>query len=46
MGIAHLTLLTPEIIDEQADFGYNYQPGKDTREMLRKGGMNLPNQPE
>ena len=41
-----IVLLTPEIIDEQADFGYNYQPGKDTREMLRKGGMNLPNQPE
>ncbi|VEP11370.1 Type II and III secretion system protein [Hyella patelloides LEGE 07179] len=41
-----IVLLTPEIIDEQADFGYNYQPSKDTREMLRKGGLNLPNNPE
>ena len=41
-----IVLLTPEIIDEQADFGYNYQPSKDTREMLRKGGLDLPNNPE
>lgn len=41
-----VVLLTPEIIDEQADFGYNYQPSKDTREMLRKGGLDLPNNPE
>lgn len=41
-----IVLLTPEIIDEQADYGYNYQPGKDTREMLRRGGLDLPNNPE
>jgi type IV pilus assembly protein PilQ len=41
-----IVLLTPEIIDEQADFGYNYQPSKDTREMLREGGLDLPNNPE
>ena len=41
-----IVLLTPEIIDEQADFGYNYQPSKDTREMLKKGGLDLPNNPE
>ena len=37
-----IVLLTPEIIDEQAGFGYNYTPGKDAREMLRKGGLELP----
>ncbi|MGK7893873.1 MAG: secretin N-terminal domain-containing protein [Xenococcus sp. (in: cyanobacteria)] len=37
-----VVLLTPEIIDEQAGFGYNYTPGKDAREMLRKGGLELP----
>ena len=41
-----IVLLTPEVIDEQADFGYNYQPGKETREMLREGGTDLPNNPE
>jgi type IV pilus assembly protein PilQ len=41
-----IVLLTPEIIDEQADFGYNYQPSKETREVLKKGGMDLPNNPE
>ena len=41
-----IVLLTPEVIDEQADFGYNYQPSKDTREMLREGGLDLPNNPE
>ena len=40
-----IVLLTPEIIDEQADFGYNYQPSKDAREMLREGGSDLPNNP-
>ncbi len=40
-----IVLLTPEIIDEQAGFGYNYTPGKETREMLRKGGLDLPNKP-
>ena len=37
-----IVLLTPEIIDEQSGFGYNYTPGKDAREMLRKGGLELP----
>ena len=41
-----IVLLTPEVIDEQADFGYNYQPSKDAREMLREGGLDLPNNPE
>lgn len=41
-----IVLLTPEIIDEQADFGYNYQPSKETREVLQKGGLDLPNNPE
>ncbi|MEM9273096.1 MAG: secretin N-terminal domain-containing protein [Cyanobacteria bacterium P01_F01_bin.143] len=37
-----IVLLTPQVIDEQAGFGYNYTPGKDAREMLRKGGLELP----
>ena len=40
-----IVLLTPQIVDEQAGFGYNYTPGKDAREMLRKGGLDLPNNP-
>ena len=37
-----IVLLTPQVIDEQAGFGYNYTPGKEAREMLRKGGLELP----
>ena len=40
-----IVLLTPQVIDEQAGFGYNYTPGKEAREMLRKGGLDLPNNP-
>lgn len=40
-----IVLLTPQIIDEQAGFGYDYTPGKEAREMLRKGGLDLPNNP-
>ncbi len=41
-----IVLLTPEIIDEQADFGYNYRPSKESRELLKKGGSDLPNEPK
>ncbi len=40
-----IVLLTPQILDEQAGFGYNYTPGKETREMLRRGGLKLPGNP-
>ena len=40
-----IVLLTPQVIDEQAGFGYDYTPGKETRELLRKGGLELPNNP-
>ena len=40
-----IVLLTPQVIDEQAGFGYNYTPGKEAREMLRKGGLDLPSNP-
>ncbi len=40
-----IVLLTPQVIDEQAGFGYNYTPSKETREMLRKGGFDLPSNP-
>jgi len=32
-------LLTPKIVDEKAGFGYNYKPGVDATEMLRKQGF-------
>ena len=34
-----IVLLTPQVIDEQSGFGYNYRPGKEAREMLRKRGF-------
>ncbi|MGK7951360.1 MAG: AMIN domain-containing protein [Xenococcaceae cyanobacterium] len=34
-----IVLLTPEVIDEQSGFGYDYRPGKDAREMLQKRGF-------
>ncbi len=40
-----IVLLTPQVIDEQAGFGYNYNPSKTTREMLRRGGLKLPGNP-
>jgi len=30
------------VIDEQAGFGYDYTPGKEARDMLRQGGLELP----
>ena len=41
-----IVLLTPQIVDEQAGFGYDYTPGKETRELLRQGGLTLPNNPQ
>ena len=35
-----IVLLTPQVIDEQSGFGYNYKPGKDAREMLQKREFN------
>lgn len=40
-----IVLLTPEIVDEQSDFGYNYTPGKESRELLKKSGTQLPGNP-
>ncbi|MDJ0649224.1 MAG: type II and III secretion system protein, partial [Xenococcaceae cyanobacterium MO_188.B19] len=40
-----IVLLTPQVIDEQGGFGYDYTPGKTTREMLRRGGLKLPGNP-
>ncbi|MDJ0649558.1 MAG: secretin and TonB N-terminal domain-containing protein [Xenococcaceae cyanobacterium MO_188.B19] len=40
-----VVLLTPQIIDEQSNFGYDYTPGKATRDMLRRGGLKLPGTP-
>ena len=40
-----IVLLTPQVIDEQAGYGYDYTPGKETREMLRRGGLKLPGNP-
>ena len=34
-----IVLLTPQMIDEQSGFGYNYRPGKDAREMLQQRGF-------
>ncbi len=35
-----IVVLTPQVVDEQSGFGYNYRPGKDAREMLQKRGFN------
>ncbi|GAB4235404.1 MAG: AMIN domain-containing protein [Stanieria sp.] len=40
-----IVLLTPQIVDEQAGFGYNYRPGQEAREMLQQQGFTLPNNP-
>jgi type IV pilus assembly protein PilQ len=40
-----IVLLTPQVVDEQAGFGYNYRPGKEAREMLQQRGFALPNNP-
>jgi type IV pilus assembly protein PilQ len=40
-----IVLLTPEVVDEQSDFGYDYTPGKESRELLEKSGVELPGNP-
>ncbi len=40
-----IVLLTPQVVDEQAGFGYNYRPGQEAREMLQQQGFTLPNTP-
>ncbi|AFZ37175.1 type II and III secretion system protein [Stanieria cyanosphaera PCC 7437] len=40
-----IVLLTPQVVDEQAGFGYNYRPGQEAREMLQQRGFTLPNSP-
>jgi type IV pilus assembly protein PilQ len=40
-----IVLLTPQVVDEQAGFGYNYRPGQEAREMLQQQGFTLPNNP-
>ena len=40
-----IVLLTPQVIDEQAGYGYDYTPSETTREMLRRGGLKLPGNP-
>ncbi|NJL83847.1 MAG: general secretion pathway protein GspD, partial [Chloroflexaceae bacterium] len=40
-----IVLLTPQIIDERSNFGYNYVPGPDAREQLRRRGLNVPGNP-
>ena len=35
-----IVLLTPQIVDEQSGFGYDYTPGKEAREMLQQRGFN------
>lgn len=38
-------LLTPQIIDEASQFGYNYTPGKDAAEVLRNQGFPVQGNP-
>ncbi|NES85282.1 MAG: pilus assembly protein [Moorea sp. SIO2B7] len=42
-----IVLVTPQIIDDShsSGWGYNYTPGRDAGEMLRKRGMTVPIQP-
>ena len=40
-----IVLLTPQIVDENSNFGYNYVPGQDAREMLRQQGLTVPGNP-
>ena len=40
-----IVLLTPQIVDEESSFGYNYTPSKESRESLRKRGVQLPGNP-
>jgi type IV pilus assembly protein PilQ len=40
-----IVLLTPQIVDEQSSFGYNYTPSQESREVLKKEGVGLPGNP-
>jgi type IV pilus assembly protein PilQ len=40
-----IVLLTPQIVDEEAEFGYNYNPSKEARQMLQQRGFQLPDTP-
>jgi type IV pilus assembly protein PilQ len=40
-----IVLLTPQIVDEQAEFGYNYNPSRESRQMLQQRGFQLPDTP-
>ena len=40
-----IVLLTPQIVDERSDFGYNYVPGQDARDMMRQRGLTVPGNP-
>ncbi|MBE9166766.1 type II and III secretion system protein [Pleurocapsales cyanobacterium LEGE 06147] len=40
-----IVLLTPQVVDEQAEFGYNYNPSKEARQMLQQQGFKLPDTP-
>jgi type IV pilus assembly protein PilQ len=40
-----IVLLTPQIVDEEAGFGYNYNPSKEARQMLQQRGFQLPDTP-
>ena len=37
-----IIMLTPKIMDEDAGYGSNYQPGADAREMLQNRGFPIP----
>jgi type IV pilus assembly protein PilQ len=40
-----IVVLTPQIVDEEAEFGYNYNPSKEARQMLQQRGFQLPDTP-
>lgn len=37
-----IIMLTPKIMDEDAGFGFNYQPGNDARQMLQDRNFSVP----
>ena len=40
-----IVLLTPQIVDEDSNLGYNYVPGQDTRDIMRQQGLTVPGNP-
>ncbi|MGF1481425.1 MAG: secretin and TonB N-terminal domain-containing protein [Cyanophyceae cyanobacterium] len=40
-----IVLLTPQIVDEDSNLGFNYVPGQDAREMMRQQGLTVPGNP-